>query len=98
VSQVDDKKRPLKTKRKIKVLVVTTGRDVRLNLDRDEPMRRVFDKALASVGGQDQPEQFALEYENEVLTELDRPIEDFVAQFGWGDEVELELVPAPEVI
>lgn len=88
-----------KTKpKKIRITVVTTGRDLHVNPERDEPMQGVFDAAVALVGGQNQAGQFALEFDNQVLTELHRPIEAFAEQYGWDAEVELELVPAPEVI
>jgi len=46
----------------IHVIVVTTADDLDDRFNRHEPLRVVFERALALVGGQSQPDQFVLEY------------------------------------
>ena len=82
----------------IHVIVVTTADDLDDRFNRHEPLRVVFEWALALVGGQSQPDQFVLEYNDEPLTDLDRTLGDLAEALGWGDEVELELVPNPVVV
>lgn len=82
----------------IHVKVVTTADDLNEKFDRDEPLRTVFDQALALVGGQGHPDQFALVYGDEPLTALDRTLGDLADELGWGKKVELELVPSPVVV
>ncbi len=82
----------------IEIEVITTADDLTARFNTHEPLRVVFDRALALVGGQGQPDQFVLEYDNEPLIDLDRTIADYAAQLGWGDRIELELVPKPVVV
>ena len=84
--------------KEIHVKVVTTAGDLNKKFDRGEPLRVVFDQALVLVGGQGQPDQFALEYNDEPLTGLDRTLGEFADELGWGKKVELELVPSPVVV
>ena len=81
----------------IQIIVITTAADLDDSFKRNQPLRVVFQQALKLVGGQGQPDQFALEYANEPL-DLDRKIGDLAAELGWGDRVELELVPKPVVV
>jgi len=83
---------------KIRIIVVTTADDLDDEFNVHSPVRVVFERALTLVGGEGQADQFTLEYQNQALTDLDRKIEDYAEELGWGDEVELELVPAPVVI
>ena len=83
---------------KIEIAVTTTAQDLDESFSLEEPLRVVFQKALLLVGGQGQPDQFQLEYQDKPLTELNLQLEHFKAQFGWGDKVELELVPKPVVV
>jgi hypothetical protein len=82
----------------IHVIVVTTADDLDDRFNRHEPLRVVFERALALVGGQSQPDQFVLEYNDEPLTDLNRTLGELAESLGWGDEVELELVPNPVVV
>jgi hypothetical protein len=84
--------------RRIRVKVVTTAKDLNEKFDRGEPLRTVFNKALALVGGEGQPDQFVLEYNDEPLTALDRTLGDLADELGWGKKVELELAPSPVVV
>ena len=82
----------------ITITVVTTGNDLedeRFNVN--EPIKVVFNRALALVGGSSNREQFTLEFNDQAL-DLERRIRDLAAQFGWGEKVVLDLVPRPEVI
>jgi hypothetical protein len=79
----------------IHTIVVTTTSDLDDRFNRHERLRVVFERALIFVGGQSQPDQFVLEYNNQPLTELDQTLGDLAATLGWGDEVTLELVPNP---
>lgn len=81
----------------LRITVVTTGDDLEAQFNSAEPMKVVFNRALAEVGGGPDREQFTLEYEDEELG-LDQRIADVAERFGWGDEVTLELVPRPVVI
>lgn len=81
----------------VAITVVTTGEDLSDSFNTNQPLRVVFNRALTSVGGGSHKGQFSLEYEGSELN-LDQKIADAAAQYGWGDEVELELVPRPEVI
>jgi hypothetical protein len=76
---------------------VTTADDLHDRFNRHEPIRVVFERSLTLVGGQGQPDQFSLEYNNEPL-DLGRTIGDLAGELGWGDQVELELVPRPVVV
>ena len=82
----------------IRVIVVTTADDLDQRFNRHEPLRVVFQRALTLVGGQSQPDQFVLEYQDESLSELDRTLGELADALGWGDKVELELVPNPVVV
>jgi hypothetical protein len=84
--------------KKIQITVITTAGDVKDNYPTEQPLQVVFDAALAEVGGQSTPDQFTLEYDNEPLTDFTRTIADYAAELGWEKKVELELVPAPEVV
>lgn len=84
--------------RHIRVKVVTTAEDLNEKFERSEPLRTVFTKALALVGGEGSPDQFTLEYKDQPLTALDRTLGDLAEEFGWGKKVELELVPSPVVV
>lgn len=81
----------------IEIMVATTADDLDETFKRQQPLRVVFEKALKLVGGQGQPDQFALEYNHEPL-DLSRKIGDLAEELGWGDRVELELVPKPVVV
>jgi hypothetical protein len=87
-----------KPDKKLLITVITTAGDVKDNYPTEQPLQVVFDAALAKVGGESTPEQFTLEYGNEPLTDLARTIADYAAELGWEKKVELELVPAPEVV
>lgn len=82
----------------IEIEVVTTADDLDEQFNKHEPLRPVFEKALTLVGGHSNADQFALEYNNEPLTDLDRTIGDYATELGWGERVELELVPKPVVV
>jgi hypothetical protein len=84
--------------KKLHIIVITSAKDLNDHFELTDPLQVVFDQALALVGGEANPEQFALEYGNEVLGDLSRTIGDWADQLGWEKKVELELVPAPEVI
>lgn len=81
----------------IEITVVTTGDDLGERFNVNQPLRVVFNRALQSVGGGSHRSEFTLEFQNVELS-LDQKIADASTQHGWGDEVELELVPRPEVI
>jgi hypothetical protein len=82
----------------IQIEVVTTANDLDERFNTNEPLRVVFEKSLTLVGGHANPDQFTLEYNNEPLTDLDRTIGDYATELGWGEHVELELVPKPVVV
>lgn len=82
----------------IQVVVVTTADDLDERFNKHEPLRVVFERALSLVGGHANPDQFALEYNDQVLTELSRSLGDYGAELGWAKRVELELVPNPVVV
>ena len=82
----------------IEIVVVTTAEDLDARFKTSEPMQVVFEHALSLVGGRGQPDQFALEYRDQPLTDLHRSIGDFATELGWGERVELELVPKPVVV
>jgi hypothetical protein len=82
----------------IQIEVVTTADDLDERFNTNEPLRVVFEKSLTLVGGHGNPDQFTLEYNNEPLTDLDRKIGDYATELGWGEHVELELVPKPVVV
>jgi hypothetical protein len=84
--------------RHIRVKVVTTAKDLNEKFERSEPLRTVFNQALALVGGEGQPDQFTLEYNDQPLAALDRTLGELADELGWGKKVELELVPSPVVV
>lgn len=77
--------------------VVTTGKDLEDEFNRQEPLKVVFNRALQSVGGGANRDQFTLEFEDNPL-DLDQRIGEAAEQFDWEDGTVLELVPRPEVI
>jgi hypothetical protein len=81
----------------IEITVVTTGQDLTDRFNVQQPLQVVFNRALQSVGGGSHRDQFTLEFDG-VELDLDVKIGEAAAQHGWGDGVELELVPRPEVI
>lgn len=81
----------------IEIVVVTTAGDLDRRFNESEPLRVVFEEALTLVGGHGHADQFRLEYNDEPLTDLGRSLEQLEEQFGWGNKVELELVPNPAV-
>jgi len=83
---------------RIRIVVVTTAEDLDETFNPHQPLRVVFERALSLVGGHGQGEQFSLEYNDQALNDLDRPISEVAAELGWGDSVELELVPKPVVV
>lgn len=87
-----------KDDRLIHVKVITTAKDLNEKFERQEPLQAVFSKALALVGGEGQPDQFTLEYNDQPLTMLDRSLGEYADEFGWSKQVELELVPSPVVV
>jgi hypothetical protein len=92
-----DQEKNDKPDKDIEIMVATTADDLDESFKRKQPLRKVFVKALKLVGGQDQPDQFTLEYNHEPL-DLDREIDDLADELDWGDRVELELVPKPVVV
>jgi hypothetical protein len=81
----------------ITLKVVTTGEDIEERFNVNQPLKVVFNRALQAVGGGSNRDQFTLEFQGQAL-DLDRKIEDYVAQFGWTDGTTLSLVPRPEVV
>jgi hypothetical protein len=82
----------------IEIVVITTADDLDRKFDLDDTLRTVFDRALKLVGGHAQPDQFALDYADQPLTQLDRTLRDLAHELGWDRRVELELVPKPVVV
>jgi len=82
----------------IHVVVVTTADDLDERFNRHQPLRAVFERALGLVGGHANPDQFTLEYGDQQLSDLDRSLGEYAAELGWGERVELELVPKPVVV
>ena len=82
----------------IKIVVITTADDLDRRFQLEELLRNVFDRALKLVGGHSEADQFTLEYHDQPLEQLDRKIGEIAAELGWGDRVELELVPKPVVV
>ena len=87
-----------KGKKDFHVLVVTTADDLEDDFDKHETLQVVFDRAVALVGGQGQPDQFSLEYKDQPVTELTRTLKDASKDLGFGQDVEFELVPKPVVV
>ena len=86
------------SKNTIRLVVVTTADDIDQEFNLNQPLRVVFNAALHQVGGQGNQDQFALEYADDELSDLDRKIGDVAAQLGWVDGTQLELVPKPVVV
>jgi hypothetical protein len=82
----------------IQVVVVTTADDLDERFNRHQPIRAVFERTLGLVGGHANSDQFTLEYGDQQLSDLDRSLGEYAAELGWGERVELELVPKPVVV
>lgn len=82
----------------IKIVVITSAEDLEEDFNTQQPLQVVFNRAMALVGGQEQSNQFTLEFDNQTLEDLHAKLGDLAERYGWGDSVELELVPRPEVI
>lgn len=87
-----------KPEQTISILVVTTADDLDEKFNIHQPLRVVFERVLTLVGGHSQPDQFDLEHADQPIVDLDRPIADVASELGWGQRVELELVPKPVVV
>ncbi|TMB66552.1 MAG: hypothetical protein E6J43_10315 [Chloroflexi bacterium] len=81
----------------ITILVTTTGEDLEERFNVHEPLQVVFNRALQAVGGGANRDLFTLEFDDQPL-DLQKRIADYAAELNWGDRVELDLVPRPEVI
>ena len=81
----------------ITLTVITTGEDLTDRFNIHQPLKSVFNRAVQVVGGGSNKDQFTLEFKDEPL-DLERKLEDFIAQFGWQDGTTLELLPRPEVV
>ncbi len=81
----------------ITLKVVTTGEDLEERFNVHQPLQVVFNRAFQAVGGGSNRDQFTLEYQDHPL-DLNRKIEEYIAQFGWGVGTVLSLVPRPEVV
>ena len=90
--------RPDHDDKKLNVVVVTTADDLDEAFNVNQPLRAVFERALGLVGGHGQADQFTLEYNGQPLTDLGQKLGDLAAAHGWGQRVELELVPKPVVV
>jgi hypothetical protein len=84
-------------KNKIQLVVVTTGEDITEEFNVHEPLKVVKMRALAKEQPGANPDQFHLEFNDQVLDET-RKIEDYIQQFSWVDGTILELVSRPEVL
>lgn len=82
----------------IQVVVITTADDLDRSFNRQQPLRVVFERALGLVGGHSQPDQFGLQFGDTPLNDLGRKLGELAAELGWGNRVELELVPKPVVV
>lgn len=82
----------------IRLVVITTANDLDDEFNVNQPLQVVFNKALHEVGGEPNRDQFALEFNDIVLSDLSRKIGDLAAEHGWTDGVTLELVPKPVVV
>jgi hypothetical protein len=78
--------------------VITTAGDLDRTFPDHDHLKVVFDAALELVGGEGDADQYVLEYENEPLEDLHRTIGEWAKQLGWGERVQLELVPKPVVV
>lgn len=82
----------------IHLIVVTTADDVDDEFNVNQPLQVLFNKALREVGGEPNRDQFALEFNDIVLSDLTRKIGDAAQEYGWVDGATLELVPKPVVV
>lgn len=81
----------------IRLTIITTGEDVEVDFNVNEPVRAVKLRALAGLAPGSKAEEFRLEYNNQPLDD-DQKLSFYVEQFGLVDGSVLELVPAPVVI
>jgi hypothetical protein len=84
--------------KRIEFEVITTAGDLDRAFPDHDRLKVVFDAALELVGGEGDAEQYVLEYANEPLDDLHRTIGEWAKQLGWGERVQLELVPKPVVV
>jgi hypothetical protein len=82
----------------IRIIVITTAEDLDHRFHRHTLLRVIFDRALSLVGGHAHADQFVLQYHDQPLNDLDRTLGELACELGWGDTVELELVPKPVVV
>lgn len=82
----------------LRIIVITTADDLDHRFHFHTPLRVVFERALSLVGGLGQPDQFVLQYRDQPLIDLDRTLGELARELGWGEKVELELVPKPVVV
>lgn len=79
------------------ITVITTGEDLEDRFNGSQPLKVVFNRALAEVGGGAERDNFTLEFNDQEL-DVDTKISDAAERLGWGEEIVLELVPRPVVI
>ena len=84
--------------KRIEFEVITTAGDLDRAFPDHDRLKVVFDAALELVGGEGDADQYVLEYENEPIEDLNRTIREWAKQLGWGERVQLELVPKPVVV
>ncbi len=84
--------------KRIEFEVITTAGDLNRAFPDHDHLKAVFGAALELVGGEGDADQYALEYQNEPLEDLHRTIGKWAEQLGWGERVQLELVPKPVVV
>lgn len=82
----------------IRLIVVTTADDVDDEFNIHQPLEVVFNRALHEVGGEPNRDQYTLEFNDIVLDDLARRIDNAAAEYGWSDGTTLELVPRPVVV
>ena len=80
------------------IIVITTAEDLDHRFHPHTLLKVVFDRALALVGGHGHADQFVLEYHDQPLTDLERTLGELASELGWGETVEMELVPRPVVV
>lgn len=85
-------------KNTIRLVVVTTADDLDEEFNVNQPLQVLFNRALHEVGGEGNRDQFALEYNDVVLSDLSRKIGDVAEELGWVDGTQLDLVPKPVVV
>ena len=95
-SSLEQKRRP-HGREVITITVVTTAEDLVDDFHLRQPTRVVFKRALALIDAEANRDFYTLEFQNQPL-DLDVRLGEHAARFDWGDAVELELVPRPEVI